>query len=130
MQGGHLQGVGIGAIPSSQREQTLQLYKTGCDIRKKGSHKDRNAAKAKKSRGSTCQCSVHAHDFGDLCWGHRACNLVRGSKGLGMESWDLIMDHASEYLEAKDNAKRGQTDQGEEELIDSMNLHAHIDLNW
>jgi hypothetical protein len=47
-----------------------------------------------------------------------------------MESWDSIMDHASEYLEAKDDAKRGQTDQGEEELIDSMNLHAHIDLNW
>ena len=94
------------------------------------SRKDRNAAKAKKSRGSTRQCSVRAHDFGDLRWGHRARNLVHGSKGLDMESWDSIMDHASEYLEAKDDAKRGQTDQGEEELIDSMNLHAHIDLNW
>lgn len=42
------------------------------------------------------------------------------------------MDHASEYLEAKDDAKRNQTDQGEleGEMIDGMNLHAYIDLDW
>ena len=40
------------------------------------------------------------------------------------------MDHASKYLEVKDDAKGGQTDQGEEELIDGMNLHAYIDLSW
>lgn len=40
------------------------------------------------------------------------------------------MEHADEYIKVQDDAKRNQTDQGEEELIDSMNLHAYIDLDW
>jgi len=98
------------------------LYKTGQDIRKKEARQD------KKRRGSARQGAVRAHDFSDTPWGFRARNLVRGSKGLSLESWELIMDAASEYLKFKDDAKGNQSDQGEEELID--NMHAYIDLDW
>ena len=82
------------------------------------------------------ECPLRIYEFADDPWGLPACNLTKRSQGLSEESWELIIDHAAEFLSKKEQdilKKRNSSgDNGDSGVVGDwdMNPHAYIDIDW